>query len=57
MYLYSDEKVILGEKEVFTSENEDNSDLVKDVSHNVSPFSKAHHWVRTYEHKVHKTQN
>lgn len=32
IYLYSDQQVILGEMEVFISENEDNSDLMKDVS-------------------------
>ena len=36
MYLFSDQEVILGEMEVFTSENEDNSDLMKDVSDDVS---------------------
>ena len=36
IYLYSDQEVILGEMEVFTSQNEDNSDLMKDVSEDVS---------------------
>ena len=34
--MYSDPEVILGEMEVFTSQNEDNSDLMKDVSEDVS---------------------
>ena len=36
IYLYSNQEVILGEMEVFTSQNEDNSDLMKDVSEDVS---------------------
>ena len=36
MYLFSDQEVIIGEMEVFTSKNEDNSDLMKDVSDDVS---------------------
>ena len=34
--MYSNQEVILGEREVFTSQNEDNSDLMKDVSEDVS---------------------
>ena len=36
IYLNSDQEVILGEIEVFTSENEDNYDFIKDVSNAVS---------------------
>ena len=36
IYLYSDQEVILGEMDVFISQNEDNSDLMKDVSEDMS---------------------
>ena len=36
IYLYSNQEVILGEMDIFISQNEDNSDLMKDVSKDVS---------------------
>ena len=36
IYLYSDQEVILGEMDIFISQNEDNSDLMKDVSEDMS---------------------
>ena len=34
--MYSDQEVILGEMEVFTSQREDNSDLMKDICDDMS---------------------
>ena len=36
IYLYSNQEVILGEMDIFISQNKDNSDLMKDVSKDVS---------------------
>ena len=36
IYLYSDQEVLLGEMKVFIGQNEDNFDLMKDVSEDVS---------------------
>ena len=36
IYLYSNQEVVIGEMDIFSSENEDNSDLMKDISKDLS---------------------